>query len=102
LSLISSSVVVFPIQYKFNVEHVGAVDGAVYHYGSFVNKDGDSVCGTEAEIVASELASVYSDSSWIAMEVAKEKRRLHARVHSAGHAIDVVRLYYLMPRFSFT
>ena len=47
-------------------------DGIVYHYGSVDGEVANFVCGADVELCVDEA-----------------RRRLHARVHSAGHLLDV-------------
>lgn len=56
----------------FKVKFVGLDhDGIVWHFGEFES-------GT------------FADKENVTLEIDKEKRKLHARIHSAGHLIDCV------------
>ena len=79
----------------FAVADVRMRDGRVLHYGAFV-ADGD--------------AAALQPGARVTLEVDAARRRLHARIHSAGHLLDVcmeragwgpdrlARMHSLLPR----
>jgi Ser-tRNA(Ala) deacylase AlaX len=54
------------------VKALQAKDDAILHLGSFLEKD-----------------STFEKGQEVALEVDGEKRKLHARYHSAGHLLDI-------------
>lgn len=59
---------------KFRVEDVRLKDGLVYHYGFFNAQDG---------------ASAFHEGQEVCLWVDKDRRQLNARLHSAGHLLDI-------------
>lgn len=55
---------------KFSVSDVRLIDGQLLHFGSFVEGG-------------------FSQNEMVTLEITKERRMLNARLHSAGHLIDV-------------
>ena len=60
---------------EFMVEEVKAIDGVVYHYGTFAE--------------GAEAAGAFEEGAVVTVHVDIEKRLMHARIHSAGHLLDV-------------
>lgn len=56
---------------KFQVTDVRLIDGVVFHYGNFVHGN-------------------FAPSDSVKLSVSPERRMLNARLHSAGHLIDVI------------
>eukprot|EP00250_Pteridium_aquilinum_P011362 c20012_g1_i2 orf=46-813(+) len=63
---------------KFRVEDVRLKDGLVYHYGFYCNGQG-----------VPEDTSTFSKGQEVCLCVDKDRRDLNARLHSAGHLLDI-------------
>ncbi|XP_048320987.2 uncharacterized protein LOC125419312 isoform X2 [Ziziphus jujuba] len=61
--------------FKFVVEDVRSKDGVVFHYGFIENSSGDS-------------ESKFEKGKEVLLDVDEPRRKLNARLHSAGHLLD--------------
>ncbi|KAA8490433.1 Alanyl-tRNA editing protein AlaX-M [Porphyridium purpureum] len=74
---------------EFKVTRAKAVEGIVFHYGTYVCLPGDStgydLRGDENSIEVTPFAT----GDVVNVQIDEQARRLNARIHSAGHLLDV-------------
>lgn len=66
---------------EFLVEEVRFVEGIVKHIGKFVPPQRDPAIGGKN--------GTFTKGETVTLTVSEERRRLHSRLHSAGHVVDI-------------